>query len=229
MPFTSATTNSNNSATGNVAFPGAGVGLGDLLIVQYESANGNPQTPAIHDDIGNVWTPLFSESYSETGVWQAAWYCVSKAAGADTVYYTGGLSSCGISIADFGTGYSTLDQLAASYDGTPNGAVPHVVYSNPITTTNAAELIVLFAARSTFPSANTVQSPMTFLVGMVDTYSDHQAQMGYQEVTSIQTNYTGGVLVNYSNAAGTRAASFYLVAPPPASSAKPNMPCFFMG
>lgn len=186
----SASTGTNNASSQNVAFPGD-VTLGDLLIVQYFSESSSAGSPAISDSMGNVWAPLFNGQSGLGSCWHAAWYCLAKATGASTVFLTGGVSYCGINIAEF-SGADTID--TQSYN--PNvycGGGPHFyVVSDPITTSHAACLIIVFGATEFFSGggSGSFSSPVTFVVTQTDAWSEYGAQIGYHVVSSIQTGYT---------------------------------------
>ena len=198
---------------GSVAFPLA-VTTGDLLVVQFVSQSGSAQTPVVSDTVGggNVWIQLFSGVLND-GVhadvgWHAAWYCFSAFTGSDTVSFSGGLGgTCGINIAGF-TGVNALDQQSTFQAITDLGNC----VSNPITTTQANEIIVGFGVCPGSyggSGGGTCVAPLTFVVETADGFGEHLAQIGYEVVSSIKTNYTEEITTVGTRTTGLNLASFY--------------------
>lgn len=218
--------------SGSLAFS-PNVTAGDLLFVVYASDNGFASaSPTILDTLGNLWALLikFTSTNSVTNGWTHVFWAVAKSSGADTVSWTGGHANSGIAISEF-SGVNSLDQLGAVLDTLPSGSGPHLMTSNPITTTVADELILLFDAGFWNSLTYGPVSPLTRLDDLTDAYSETFSQTGYQIVSSIQTGYTG-VLSQANNAWGASLvlASFsFGTPPPPPSSSVPNVPTFWMG
>jgi hypothetical protein len=218
--------------SGSVAFPQS-VTAGDLLVVQFVSQSGSAQTPTISDTVGggNTWIPLFS-AVVDDGVngpsgWHAAWYCFSAYTGLDTVSFSGGLGgTCGIAIAGF-IGVSTLDQQSVFQAITDAG----VCISNPITTTQANELIVAFGVcPGSFggSGSGTCVAPLNFIVETADAFSEHLAQIGYEVVSSIETGYTEKINTVGTRTTGLNLASFSNASPPPTPATLSGVQTFWM-
>lgn len=209
------------------------VTTGDLLIVVYTSDNPYASaSPTISDTLGNLWSLLikFNSANSPTNGWTHVFWAVAKSTGADTVSWTGGHADSGIAVSEF-SGVNSLDQLSAVMDVVPTGSGPYLMTSNPITTTEADELILLFDTGFWSSLSYGPVSPLTRLDDLTDVYSETFSQTGYQIVSSIQTGYTG-VLSQANNVWGASLvlASFcFGTPPPPPSSSVPNVPTFWMG
>ncbi len=215
----------NAATSGSLAFS-PNVTEGDLLLVVYASSNRFASaSPTITDDLGNVWTLLIklTSSNSVTNGWTHVFWAVAKSSGADTVHYSGGVVYSGIAISEFsGDGTPSLDQLGTVLDTVPSGSGPPLMTSDPITTTVADELILLFDAGFWNISSYGPVSPMSRLDSLTDAWSETFSQTGYEIVSSIQTGYTG-VLSQSNNIWGASLvlASFcFGAAAPPA----PKMP-----
>ena len=161
------------------------VTVGNLLIALYDGAYHYAETLVILDTInGASWTPIFDYIDTTVGHHIAAWYCVALSSGADTVGVTGGHAIRGITVAEF-SGVSVVDQSTSFVTSSTD------LTSNPVTTAVANELFISFGAKSGGGwGSGSVTSPMTLLGSVVDAYSEHQAQMGYQIVAATQTGYT---------------------------------------
>jgi hypothetical protein len=126
------------SSPASAAF-GSNVTKGDLLIVCGNAYNGSATSSTPSDSQGNVYTLIGSQfaptqfSGTATGY---MWYAVAKATGANTVSVTFNANAYALSILEY-SGANTLDQSSVILgDGTLSLA------SNPITTTQANELLI---------------------------------------------------------------------------------------
>jgi hypothetical protein len=218
----------NNSAPfspANATF-GSNVTAGNFIVAHFmDSYNATVPTSSsytISDTMGNVWTQLFFY-WSFVGGTQQVWYCFAKATGPTTVSVAGGESGAyfnGVEVAQF-SGVGLPDQVAIPVWAGPSNPL----VSNPITTTQAKELIVSFGSivsangfRPGYPHGtppvSTVVSPMLPLAfsGYENGYDNNDyyyAQMGYQIVSSIQTGYTASQGNPFGNNGTVGVASFF--------------------
>src|SRR5208337_1110465 len=208
---------------------GSNVGVGNLLIAHfmdsYNAISPTSSTYTISDTMGNIWTQLFFY-YSFVGGTQQVWYCFANATGPDTISVAGGEPGVyfnGVEAAEF-SGVGLPDQFSIPVW---NGPI-NPFTSNPITTTQADELILSFGsivANGQFAKdtpTSTVVSPMSPLTisgyhNSFDSHDYYYSQMGYQIVSAIQTGYVASQ-GNPTSANGTVGiASFFATIIPSAS------------
>jgi hypothetical protein len=130
----------------SVAFPAITVTAGNLLTVFFRGGN-SADTLGISDSLMNTWTAFPAQYADASADAIAGWYAKNISGGSDTITVT---SASAPSMRGQASEWSGLDTSSpADQKSTPNEATVVNFTTNSITTTQATEMLIMFAESQT--------------------------------------------------------------------------------